>query len=153
MRALPAHLPPNDGALFDVLHAWFGFGNFDPAGELPWWKFRAIEIGKVKRSRHARDKSIAELYIAAMYARAYGLDVRAVTWLYRYIPEAFAWYDAKAAVAVAEDFEQAYANAVRHEMAQEDKTWLDVLVRAQGGEAREEVFAQWLQQQNRVQSG
>jgi hypothetical protein len=138
---LPANMPHSDGALWDVLHDLFGVGTFDETAELPWWRFRATEVSKVKASRKKHDLSIPDCYIAALYCRAHGQDIRAVNWLVRHVNKAWTWWDAKSQRLIDQPGD-AYAEAVRIESNNQDPTWLNRLLRASPAN-REEVLAEW----------
>lgn len=140
-RPLPPHTPMTDGKLWDVLHELYGVGSFDAAGDVPWWKFRAAETSKVKASRLKNDRSLADLYVAILYCRAHGIDVRAVTYLMRHIPKAWAWWTDRSHQLV-QTPDEAYAAAIRHESSDPDTTWLDRLLRTSPA-MREEVLAEW----------
>lgn len=140
VRVLPPHTPVTDGRMFDVLHGMYGIGTWDE--DTPWWKFRARESAKIKASRRKHNRSLAELYVAALYCRAHAIDVRAVTFLYRHIGDAWAWWESKQ-YRVAVTPHDRYAAAVRDEMANPDDAWLNRLLRADPS-VRDEVYQQWL---------
>jgi len=142
VRQLPPHTPNTDGKLWDVLHEMFGIGTFDEFGEKPWWKFRQQETAKVKASRIKNNRSLADLYVAALYCRAHGIDVRAVTFLMRHINSAWSWWEDTRERSRTGSLTERYAEAVRQEMANTDDTWLNRLLRA-APSAREEVYQQW----------
>ncbi len=146
LHTLPANQPNTDGQLFDAMHEWYGVGDYNEdatgADADPWWKWRAAEIGKVKRSRLTREASLPDLYVALLYCKAHNLHVEGVTWLYRHIPRAWAWWDRKEATTLHDDQAEAFADAVRIEAANPDATWLGRLLRAAPAQ-REEVLAQW----------
>ncbi len=141
MHQLPANCPATDARLWDVLHDLYGIGTFDEDGDTPWWKFRATEISKVRACRKKNDRSIADFYITALYCRAHGLDVRAVSWLPRHVNKAWSWWDAKAH-RLAQTPADAYAEAIRIESANPDPTWLHRLLRATPA-THEEVLNEW----------
>lgn len=144
LRELPVDCPSTEGKLFDRLQEMFGIGEWDESQEatLPYWKFRAQEISKIKATRRKNDKSVADLYIAALWCKAHKQDVRAASWLNRHVPAAWAWWEAKNAAAGLEP-NNTYAEAIRQEMSNPDSTWLSRLLRAAPA-SREDVYAQWL---------
>ncbi len=143
IHTLPAHLPPNDAKLFDVLHEWYGVGDFydDEDSDTPWWRWRVAQISRVKSSRASRDASLPDLYVALLYCKAHNLPVEGVTWLYRHIAKAWRWWDRLEAVHHTEP-STAYADAIRMEAVNPDPSWLARLMRAAPTE-RDEVLAQW----------
>lgn len=146
MRELPANVPATDAALFERLREMFGLGDYDEgnADEQPYWKFRAREVAKVKASRKKWDVAIPELYVAALFCKAHGKTIRAVSWLPRHIADAWRWWDANNAKP-AREFEDLYAQAIRREAENPDATWLNRLLRAAPA-YREEVYKQWISQ-------
>lgn len=140
VHQLPPHCPNTDGKLFDVLHEMFGIGTYDDlSGETPWWKFRQRETSKVKASRIKNDRSVPDLYVAALYCRAHNIEVGAVTYLMRHVKPAWTWWEERSATA---GITERYADAIRHEMANTNDTWLTRLLRAAPA-TREEVYQQW----------
>ncbi len=144
IRELPAGCPDTEGKLFDRLQEMFGIGTWDEsqAEALPYWKFRAQEVSKIKATRRKNDRSVADLYVAALWCKAHGRDIRAASWLCRWVPTAWDWWDAKSAAAGLAPSDT-YAEAIRQEMANPDNTWLNRLLRAAPA-SREDVYAQWL---------
>jgi hypothetical protein len=144
VHQLPANTPQTDSKLFDVLHEWFGIGTYDEDTDGPWWSWRIKQVARIKTSRKARDASLPELHISALYCKAHGINVEGVTWLYRHIKPAWAWWDGQQNEA-ADTFTTRYADAIRVESANQDSTWFTRLLRATP-EYREEVLREWQEQ-------
>jgi hypothetical protein len=144
IRELPINTPNTEGKLFDRLQEMFGIGTWDEsmAETLPYWKFRAQEIAKIKATRRKNDQSIADLYVAALWCKATSRDVRAASWLTRHVKDAWAWWDARSVAAGLEPTDT-YAEAIRQEMSNPDQQWLSRLLRAAPA-SREDVYAHWL---------
>lgn len=132
-----------DGELYDLLQRLFGIGDFDPdLSRDPWWKCRALEVTKIKRSRTARKVELSDLALAAEYCKAHGIDVRAVTWLYKHINDARRWDNVRSQQAKSRELDELVAEAIEIERSHPDSPWLDRLVRARG-DYRREVYDQW----------
>ena len=132
-----------DGELFDLLVRDFGVGDWDEAtSPQPYWKWRAIEVGKIKRVRTARKVRLDDLALAAEYCKAHGYDVRDATWLYKHVLPALRWDRERRAVASTSSFEEQMATAVGEAYAAGDMDWVGRLTRAQGA-TREQVLAEW----------
>lgn len=138
-RTLPHGTPLTDGALFDALHDMFGIGTYDEDRDGPWWRWRISQVARVKQSRIKHDCAIPDLYVTALYCKATSQTVEGVTWLYRHIHHAWAWWDGQATPDTAD---LNFADAVRIESANRDTTWLQRLLRA-APEFRQEVLQQW----------
>lgn len=134
----------SDGALYDLLQELFGLGTWDAAvSDLPWWQARQHEVTKIKRSRTARRVELADLALAARYAKAHGEDVRAVTWLYKLIPAAIRWENARRRAASLAELDDLVAEAIAVESEQPNSQWLTRLVRARGLHGKQ-VYDAWI---------
>lgn len=142
---LPDDAPATEGALFDHLHRRFGWGNYDELySEEPYWKWRQLEVSKIKRSLASRKIAIEDVFVAGEYCWTHHIHVGAVTWLYRHIYDARSWWKERQRALSAEKFELEFEAAVQLEYARPEAGWLDRLLRAQG-EMRKEVYNEWLQ--------
>lgn len=143
-RAAKTTVPgPTDGELYDLLQKLFGLGDFDAdLSTLPWWRVRALEVSKIKRSRTARRVELSDLILAAHYCKEHGHDVRAVTWLYKHIDAARRWDNVRRREAKAAELDELVAAAIEQESSHPDSPWLDRLVRARGP-YRQEVYDSW----------
>ncbi len=144
LRPIPSACPKTDGQLFDRLTELFGIGEWDDSMEvvMPYWKYRAREVSKVKTSRIASDKSIPDLYMAALYCKAHGFDIRAVSWLHRHVRESWAWWNAQQ-ITDKQTPPDLYGEAIRQEADNPDNRWLNRLIRAAPA-YREETYQAWL---------
>jgi hypothetical protein len=80
-----------EGELFDYLHGRFGIGDWDEAtSSVPWWKFRATEIAKLKSMLKKRHASPLQVMVAADYAAEQRRPIHATYQLFSLIPEAMA---------------------------------------------------------------
>lgn len=135
-------LPRTDGALFDVLHEMFGWGDHDELvnGGKGWFKFKSAEVGKIKRFRARRHLSIAQLYQAADYCYRHGIYARNITEVARQL--------------YAAERETRTLDAARHERELDAKVaevlefegpgseWFTRLARSSGSD-REAVIEEW----------
>lgn len=136
--------PKTDAELFDYLHAAFGWGTYDDLAvrDVPWWKVRGQEIGKIKRSRFKRKIPIATLVLTADFCVRHHITVRNITSLYRHIYDAEVEQRLLKRTAESVALDDLIAEAVAHERASGGSAWMDRLLRAQGA-ARKEVLAEW----------
>jgi hypothetical protein len=80
-----------DAELWDYLQERFGFGEWDEhTSDVPWWQFRANEIGKLKRMMRRRRVVAVQLTTAADYALAHRKPITGLWQLFALIPEAMA---------------------------------------------------------------
>ena len=131
-----------DGELWDRVHALFGIGNWHEGLGVPFWKYRALEIHKVKLKRVKQRVSCAELAVAADYCKTHGIDVRDVSWLYQHLGDAGAWHRERQRALATADIDELIAEAVAIEVTQPGSPWIDRLIRARGHH-RIEVYASW----------
>ena len=128
-----------ESELYDRLQGMFGIGDWDEATSIvPWWKFRGIEIAKLKSMMKRRGASVAQVMTAAEYAIANGKPIRATYQLFELIPEAMREKRRREAAPDTTDFDAAIAEAVEageHE-------WADRLIRSSGNETQR-VIHQW----------
>jgi hypothetical protein len=68
--------PTGDGALFDMLHSLFGIGDFDEAGSVPWFRFRIVEIAKLRAIRKRRSITLADFAMTARYCHRHHEQVK-----------------------------------------------------------------------------
>jgi hypothetical protein len=74
-RALEVQ-PKTDGALFDMLHSLFGVGDFDETGAMPWFRFRIVEIAKLRAIRKRRSITLADYAMTARYCHQHHEQVK-----------------------------------------------------------------------------
>lgn len=141
----------SDGELYDLLQELFGLGNWDPDSDVPWWKARQFEVTKIKRSRTARKVELADLALAARYAKAHDEDIRAVTWLYKLIPAAIRWENARRRAQTLAELDDLIAEAIAIESEVPGSTWLTRLARARGPH-RKEAYDSWLKHRDSLAS-
>lgn len=140
-----------DAELYDLLQRLFGIGVWDEdTSSQPWWKARALEITKIKRSRTSRNVDLEDLALAALYCKAHGEPVANVAWLYRHIGPAIRWNNERSRAAKSREFDELLQAAIEHEQQNPDSEWLDRLVRARGP-YQKEVYEQWSQHQQASQ--
>lgn len=131
-----------DGQLWDHVHRLFGIGDWHEDCGTPFWRYRALEITKVKRRRAKLRVSCEDLAVAADYCKAHGIDIRNVAWLYRHLKDSAVWHrDRQRALAGAE-LDELIAVAIDIEVSNPDSPWVDRLVRARGVH-RQEVYEAW----------
>ncbi len=151
MRPLPPDTPGTEGGLFDRLSEMFGIGVWDETtAAMPYWKWRAREIAKVKAVLRKHDRAVADLYVAALYAKAEGRDIRAVSWLPRDVPRAWRWWEDRVAETQLLGADEGFAEALVIEMERSntgDDAWFGRLVRCPPAN-REEVYQQWLSERS-----
>jgi len=136
-----------DGQLFDLCVRLFGCGDYDEAlTPQPYWKWRALEVTKVKRKREKAGVSAADLAVAAHYCKETGITIMNVAWLYRHLPAALAWDRDRQRRRSEEEFGLELEHAIASERALSDGSgWADRLVRASGS-YRREVLEAWKQE-------
>lgn len=132
--------PATDAALFDMLHALLGVGDYDDSADVPWFKFRMVEIQKIKVLRRRRGVSLGEFALAARYCYRRRIPVRRSWEVCGYIPAA----KKQARASRVSDLAASIATAVENERSRADcdERWVGRLLRAQGP-ARAEVLAAW----------
>lgn len=141
-----------DSDLYDLLQSLFGLGSWDEAtSDMPWWQARQHEVTKIKRSRTARNVDLADLALAAHYAKAHGENVKAVTWLYKLISPAIRWENERRRAASLAEIDDLIDEAVAIEAESPDSDWLTRLVRARGPHRRV-VYDQWLKHRDSLPS-
>lgn len=131
--------PATDGELWDYVHRLFGIGDWDEDNAIPFWKYRATEVMKVKAKRNKLKASVEELTAAADYCKAMRIDIRNVAWLYQHLAGSRGWAAARQRTLMSAAFDELYDEAVEQAYGTE---WADRLVRARG-EYRQEVYDQW----------
>lgn len=140
-----------DSDLYDLLQELFGLGDWDPDGDVPWWKARQHEISKIKRSRTARNVALEDLALAAHYAKAHGEQIKAVTWLYKLISPAIRWDNERRRAASLAEIDDLIEYALGVEAEQPESEWLTRLARARGPH-RKDVYDQWLKHRDSLPS-
>lgn len=141
----------SDGDLYDLLQELFGLGQWDPDGDVPWWKARQHEISKIKRSRTARNVDLEDLALAARYAKAHGEQIKAVTWLYRLIGPAIRWDNERRRATTLAQLDDLINEAIAVEAEQPESEWLTRLARARGPH-RKQVYDAWLKHRDSLPS-
>lgn len=80
-------MTPTD--LYDWLQEQFGIGTYDPGStDQAYWEYRVLEVTKLKAMIRRRRTSVEELFMAAEYAKAQRIHVRAPFELLGYIAPA-----------------------------------------------------------------
>lgn len=132
-----------EAELYDHLQRTFGIGDWDEAtATMPWWRFRANEIAKLKAMLKRRGATVEQVYAAAEYAQEEGRAVRATYQLFALIPEAMTARRNKARAAdaarAAAEIEEAMAEA----MDEGNHEWVDRFLRVSPSEAAA-VITEW----------
>lgn len=85
-----ARYPETTAELFDLCHDLFGIGNYDEfaANQLPWFKVRMNEIGKLNRILKARGIEVRTMAIAAEYCADKLIPIKATGELIAHITDA-----------------------------------------------------------------
>lgn len=131
---------PGDAALFDQLHALFGIGDYNEDDPKPWFRFRMLEIGKLKALRRKRGLSVGDLMLAAAYCDRKRIRISASWQLVSHISiakrEHREW--------LAEQLERDIATVVAHERSfpDPDQEWISRLLLARGS-LRQDVLNQY----------
>lgn len=141
---------PGDAQLFDQLHTLFGIGDYNEDDGRPWFRFRMLEIGKLKAMRKKRGLTIADLMTAAEYCDRRDIKITAPWQLIGHLFEAKRerrQWEQKA-------FDREIDDAVvcERSLADHDQTWVDRLLLARGP-YRKEVLEQWREHRNQNQKG
>lgn len=132
-----------DAELWDYLQERFGIGEWDEAtSDVPWWKFRANEIGKLKRMMRSRRAKPHQLVIAADYAITHAKPVTALWELFALIPEALADYRRQDALRRQARFVEDIERAIGEAMDAGETQWAERLMRAGPAEAQT-VINEW----------
>lgn len=133
--------PTTPAALFDQLHEWFGIGEYDEmVTDKPWHRARMVEIGKLKRLLKSRRASLAEVYVAACYARRLGKPVHATWQVFSLIPEAMRDRFRMASEAKRAEAWGDLADAINHALNVGETEWAERMLRA---EDPAKVLAEW----------
>lgn len=131
---------PGDAALFDHLHTLFGIGDYDDDDPKPWFRFRMLEIGKLKALRRKRALSVGDLMLAADYCNKRCIRISASWQLIPHISiakrEHREW--------LAGQLERELAAVVAHErsLPDPDESWISRLLLARGS-IRQDVLNQY----------
>lgn len=132
-----------DAELWDYLQERFGFGEWDEAtSDVPWWKFRANEIGKLKRMMRSRSAKPHQLVIAADYATAHAKPVTALWELFALIPEALAEHRRQDAIKRQARWADVVETAIEEAMDAGETQWAERLMRASAAETQT-VINEW----------
>ena len=67
------------------MHGLFGIGDFDDSGPVPWFKFRMVEISKIRAIRKKRQLSFPALAMAARYCYRRHIPIKGVWELVAFI--------------------------------------------------------------------
>lgn len=90
---LPTEFPSTPAEIFDHLQERFGLGDYDEeTSTIPHWKWRQVEISKLKSMMKRRRVNERELAISAWYARAQGTPITATWQLFESVRDALAAY-------------------------------------------------------------
>lgn len=140
-------VPTTDGQLFDVLHRMFGWGDFDQIArnDRPWYRVRAEEVAKIKRSRTRRRLTVQQLYETACWCHEQGIYPRTLKGLNMYLlpAEEAARERAREARRAEAEREVEAAIAREYEIGDErSAAWIERLVRTSGSE-RDNTLSEW----------
>lgn len=128
-----------EGELYDFLRERFGVGDYDEAlSGQPYWKYRALEVSKLKGIIRRRRTSVAELYLAAEYAAERRIPISAPFDLLRLIGPA----KKAAMVPRRRELAERLERAARDAQAMGQAEWATRLFVADVS-AAEELLAEW----------
>ncbi|GAB3863253.1 hypothetical protein GCM10028801_30440 [Nocardioides maradonensis] len=68
--------PKSATELFDYLQERFGIGTWDETSDVPFFKYRSLEAGKINSICKRRRTSVEELFMAAQYAADQRMVIR-----------------------------------------------------------------------------
>ena len=137
--------PTSEAQAFDMLVEMFGLGDWDEGDGLPYFKFRMLEISKLKATMKKRGANLDDVVVAARYCYRRKVPIVAVWQLFDQLAAARRELrETKKADALVEldkqlDFAVAYERRLADDMS---VSWINRLLRAQGN-YREEVFQEW----------
>lgn len=133
--------PKTPSAMWDLLHVWFGIGSYDDiASTRPWHRERMVEVAKLKSLLKSRRASLAEVYIAARYARQHHKPIHATWQVFALIPEAMRDRYQAAAAARRETAHDDLGRAITEALEAGEPDWAERLMRAENPET---VLAAW----------
>ncbi len=130
--------PTTDAQLFDVMHGLFGIGDYADCDDRPYYRFRGIEISKVKSLRKKRGITIDQLALAARYCYRRRLPITTPFDLVEHIGAALR----ERALARREVQGQRMSQAADLARASGEPDWADRLLLAQGAH-RQGVLDEW----------
>lgn len=143
--------PTSDGQLLDLLHAAFGVGDFDEAGDVPWWKFRMIELAKLKAIRRRRNISLADFTLAIRYCQRHQVQVSASWQVCGYIADAKREARRIAVPELSAEVNRAI-HAERTLPGPDSEAWIERLLLARGP-FRRDVLDEWTKCRQSVNAG
>lgn len=133
--------PKTPAAMWDRLHEWFGIGTYDEAlSARPWHRERMVEISKLKALLKSRRASLAEVNIAAEYARRHHQPIQHTWQVFALIPEAMRERFRHATQARREAAGDELGAAITEALEAGEYEWAERLMRAQDPDA---VVAAW----------
>lgn|GEM_PF-6346600 len=130
---------PTDTTVYDELYRLFGLGDYVGDGS-DWFKYRAVQASRIKRTREKRGVEPFELIQAARWCRSQGIWIYEHWEIYEHLPAAKRAAIAKAVEAETADIDAAIDEAL--EGMDRDSVWFTRLIRA-SPDMREEVYRQW----------
>lgn len=124
-------------ALHDLLATYFGIGDYDEVAgkEVPYYKSRMNEIGKLKRLMNSRHVDIASMVAAAEYAHTHHIPVPGAWKVVDLIPEARKAARESSRVSLSDRLRMASQEALAHG----EPTWAMRLA----GASSEEALKAW----------
>lgn len=131
--------PTNDAQLFDMLHALFGIGDYDDS--VHWYRFRMLEITKLKAIRKRRQIPLRDMACAARYCYVHHVQIHQSYELCVHI--VVAKRDARRRAVPDLDRDIELAVTVARDRGEGE--WASRLLRARGA-LRQEVLDEWRQQ-------
>ena len=129
--------------LWDFLQERFGFGSWDEStADRPWWKFRANEIGKLKRMMARRRATVRDVVIAADYADTHDKPVTELWQLLDLINAGARWHRAITREGERAQRDVDLRTAIDEAVDADEHDWAGRLMRADPSEAQT-VINQW----------
>lgn len=122
--------PVTDADLFDLLHRYFGIGDYEwMLDEDPWHKVRMREVAKIKAIRRKRNLRVEDVALLADYCRRHRKRIGKAFDLLEWWPYAVRERTANERFRTDPELER----ALEIERARPDGTeWVDRLLRARG---------------------
>ena len=132
---------PTDAAVYDELYRLFGLGDYVGDGS-DWFKFRAGQVARIKRTREKRGAEPFELIQTARWCRKQGIWIREHWEIYEHMPAAKRAAAAEDAQRKTADVDRAIDEAL--DGMDPESPWFGRLIRA-APDRRREVYQQWLE--------
>ena len=139
--------PKNDAELFDLIHTYFGVGDWDAdldGSVRPWHKVRMAEIAKLKAIRKKRRFTLPDFTMLVEFCHRQRLPVRTTFALLEHWPDAVRDRAANARSQLDVEVERAL-EIERHRP--DGAEWVERFLRAQGG-GRVALLQRWREERD-----